>query len=113
MDLQQVWPDWKIEECIGEGAFGKVYRIAKEKADFGFSYQSALKVITIPSNARELESAKNEGMDEKSVTSFFYSMVEDIVEEIQLMYELRGNGHIVGCEDYKVMAGIFIFVWSF
>lgn len=40
------WKEWKIEELIGEGSFGKVYRITKE--DFGHIYEAALKIIEIP-----------------------------------------------------------------
>ena len=59
------WKEWKIEELIGQGSFGKVYRISKE--DFGHIYEAALKIIEIPQNMSEIENIRNEGMDDKSI----------------------------------------------
>ena len=55
MDKQlpvSVWPEWKIVEKIGEGSFGKVYKA--KRTEQGKTFYSAIKVITIPSNAGEL-----------------------------------------------------------
>ena len=93
IDIEKIWRGWKIVELIGTGSYGKVYKIIKE--DFGHTYVSALKVMTIPTNQAEVVSVRNEGMDEKSVTSYFYSMVEDIVKECALMSKLQGNSNIV------------------
>ena len=35
-ELSHVWKGWTIEELIGEGSFGKVYRIVRE--EFGHTY---------------------------------------------------------------------------
>ena len=69
IDIEKIWRGWKIVELIGTGSYGKVYKIIKE--DFGHTYVSALKVMTIPTNQAEVVSVRNEGMDEKSVTSYF------------------------------------------
>lgn len=101
MDIGKIWPGWEVAEYIGEGAFGKVYKITRE--DFGHTYESALKVITIPANNGELMSVLNDGFDEESATMFFRGMVEDIVEEFVLMSKLRGNTNIVSYEDHAVI----------
>lgn len=101
MDIGKIWTGWKTEEYIGEGSFGKVYRITRE--DFGHTYESALKVITIPANKGELASVLNDGFDEESATMYFRSMVEDIVDEFALMSKLRGNSNIVSFEDHAVV----------
>lgn len=101
IDIEKIWRGWKIVELIGTGSYGKVYKIMKE--DFGHTYVSALKVMAIPTNQAEIVSVRNEGMDEKSVTSYFYSMVEDIVKECALMSKLQGNSNIVSYEDHAVV----------
>lgn len=101
IDVGKVWPGWKAVELIGSGSFGNVYKIVKE--DFGHTYVSALKVMTIPQNQAEVVSVRNEGLDEKSVTSYFYSMVEDIVKECMLMSKLQGNSNIVSYDDHVVV----------
>lgn len=110
MDIKKAFGDWQIEKSIGEGAFGKVYKITRE--DFGHVYDAALKVIEIPQSQSEVESIRNEGMSEESVTQYFQSMVEDIVEEFALMSRLKGNSNIVSYEDHAVVAKEDGFGWE-
>ena len=100
-ELNKIWSDWKIEKTLGEGAFGKVYKISKE--EYGHVYESALKVITIPQNQSEITSVMSDGLDEKSATLYFDNIVSDIVKEIILMNDLKGNTNIVSYEDHKVI----------
>ena len=55
MDIDKIWHGWEIEEEIGEGSFGKVYKIVRN--EFGHRYDAAMKVLQIPQNKTELESA--------------------------------------------------------
>ena len=50
-DFEKYLAGWEIEELIGQGAYGKVYRLKKE--ELGYTYYSELKVIKIPSDERE------------------------------------------------------------
>lgn len=100
-ELDKIWTGWKLGPLLGEGSFGKVYRIERE--EFGYKYEAALKVITIPRNQAEIKSALSDGMDEKSVTMYFRSIVEDIVKEFMLMSKLKGNTNIVSYEDHAVV----------
>lgn len=104
MDKQlpvSAWPEWKIIEKIGEGSFGKVYKA--RRTEQGKTFYSAIKVITIPSNAGELSSVRSENPDEQSVKEYFYSLVEECIQEVNTMEYFRGNSHVVSVEDYKVM----------
>ena len=104
MDKQlpvSAWPEWKIVEKIGEGAFGKAYKA--RRTEQGKTFYSAIKVITIPSNAGELSSVRSENPDEQSVKEYFYSLVEECIQEVNTMEYFRGNSHVVSVEDYKVM----------
>lgn len=93
--------DWTIEKCIGEGAFGKVYKIVRE--DFGHTYEAALKVMEIPQSQAELDSLQNEGLSEQEIEEYYHGMVEDIVEEFTLMSKLKGHSNIVSYEDHQVV----------
>lgn len=108
--METVFKDWTIDKCIGEGAFGKVYRIVRE--DFGHTYEAALKVIEVPQSQSEVDSIRNEGMTEQNVTEYFHSMVEDIVEEFALMSRLKGNSNIVSYEDHSVVTKEDGFGWD-
>ena len=94
------WPGWECVGLLGEGSFGKVYEI--QKKEFGTTYKAALKVITIPPAQSDIKAAYAEGMDKQSVTYYFQSVVEDIVEEFALMSQLKGNSNIVSYEDHMV-----------
>lgn len=93
MEINSIWNGWKVDRLIGEGSFGKVYRIVRE--EYGHTYESALKVIRIPQSPAEAAAIRNEGMDEDSVTTYFRSLMENIVSEFALMSQLRGNSNIV------------------
>lgn len=92
------WPGWKNAGLIGEGSFGRVYRIQRE--EFGRVYEAALKVITIPGSQADVRAAYDEGMDEESVTEYFRGFVEEVVAEFALLSELKGNSNIVSYEDH-------------
>ena len=99
-ELNKIWGTWEIDRPLGEGAFGKVYRIEKKGSK---GYEAALKVIRIPQNESEIESVLNDGMDEDSVVQYFRSIVDDIKREFDLMYRLKGNTNIVSYEDHEVV----------
>jgi serine/threonine-protein kinase len=103
-DIKQyepLWGAWYVESLIGEGSFGKVYKVKKE--EFGKTYHAAVKIISIPQNEADLRQIRGEGMDEASVRSYFHAFVADIIQEIDLMSEFRGNSNIVSFEDHKVI----------
>lgn len=90
--LTSVWSEWIAEELLGEGTFGKVYKIRREF--LGREQFSALKVIRISQN--KTNSGFSFSMEDKS-------FVDEIVSEIELMAKFRGNSNIVSYEDHKVI----------
>ena len=110
MELEKIWRGWKVDKFLGQGSFGKVYKIVRE--DFGHTYEAAMKVIEIPQNQSEVEMAMNDGMTGESVTEYFKSMVEDIVEEFTVMSKLKGNSNIVSYEDHEVVRKEDGFGWE-
>ena len=96
-----LWEEWKVKERIGQGSFGSGYRI--EKQDFGRSVFSALKVISVPQNQADIDSLYSEGMSEAEISHYYTDAVQKIVDEFDLMSQLRGHSNIVSYEDHKVI----------
>lgn len=102
MDIgEKVFGDWLIEEQLGSGAFGTVYKIKKE--EFGESYYAALKVIHIPSDTNEIGTLRSEGMDDLSITSYYREIAQNLVNEIKILNSLKGHSNIVSYEDHKII----------
>lgn len=99
---EPIWGKWYLTQQIGKGAFGTVFEA--ETRDIG-KMKSALKIVSIPSSSTEVDSYKEEhfGIDEKSVSSYFYGFVEEFLKEIGIMAELKGKSNIVSIEDFEVI----------
>ena len=102
---------WYITKELGKGAFGTVFEI--ERKDFK-SMKSALKIISIPASSAEYHSfiSENYDLDNKSITSYFYGFVEEVVKECQVMAQLRGSSNIVSYEDHDVIERKDSFGWD-
>jgi len=72
------------------------------KKSGAFKYQSALKFISIPTQEQHREALATIGNDKNSLEQYFESAVKNIVNEIHMMYTLRGNTNIVSYEDHLV-----------
>ena len=92
---------WEIDEVIGEGAFGTVFKVSLN--EFGHTYKAALKAITIPQTKSEITSIMADGMDRISVTEYYKGFVNEITKECALMSKFKGNSNIVSYEDHKVI----------
>ena len=100
-NIEIEYEGWHVVRRIGTGSFGAVYEIERE--DFGYTYKSALKVISIPKSEQELIDVKNNvGKSEDSLKAYYQSVASEIVKEFELMYQLRGTTNIVSYEDHKV-----------
>lgn len=96
-----VFGEWKLAKLLGQGSYGKVFEGHRE--DYGQVYKAAIKIITIPQSQNEIQSARAEGLDDASVTSYFHSLVEEMVQEFGIMAKLKGNSNIVSYEDHQVI----------
>ncbi|MCL1918078.1 MAG: serine/threonine protein kinase [Peptococcaceae bacterium] len=98
---EPLWDAWHIDSLLGKGSYGEVYRAHRDA--FGKTHYSAVKIISIPSHESEIRQMRKEGYDDASLRRFFQALLMDLVSEIELMNELRGNSHIVSFEDHKAI----------
>ena len=100
--FEPLFGHWRIEELIGEGSFGKVYRASR--TEYGTTYYSAIKHIPIPGSAERIGELRAEGLfsGEASERRYFEQMVQSLVDEIQTSYRLRGNTSVVTDEDHII-----------
>jgi len=100
--IQRVWSDWSIGEKLGEGSFGQVYFVQKER--LGVVQKAAVKVVRIPKSDDEVGEIKAAyGLTEDQLKDFFYPEVIRYKEEIQLMQTLGENANIVQVQDFEIM----------
>ena len=92
---------WKEEELIGEGSYGKVYKAKKE--EFGIATYSAIKQIEIPQDKAEIQTLKTEGMTQSNITTYYEKTVKKWVEEIKFMSIFKDSENIVNIEDYEIV----------
>lgn len=109
-ELEKVMPGWKLVEKIGEGAYGKVYKI-KNETD-GFVKYSALKVIEFPQSESEVRELLNTGMDYQSVRDYYEDIRKNLIGEIRVMESLKTGMNIVVIEDYKYVEHTESVGWS-
>lgn len=98
--IQHIWPSLTVEQKIGSGASGEVFRVRRE--GMGRSYYSAVKVIQIPKDTAEIMELKNDGIDDHSMHGYYREMVRQMSGEIDLMESLKSAPNIVTIEDFCV-----------
>ena len=99
MTLQDFWPEWHVDQEIGEGSHGIVYRASNEGGE-----TSAIKVISVPRNQAEVSAYMAEGNNELTTRAYFLDIVNDFVNEINFLDNLKEEEHVVHIEDHKVVA---------
>ena len=101
MRIEEVWPEWHESALLGEGSFGKVYKAERE--EFGETFYSAIKVLSVPKNEQDIQQERKQGMSDYEIHEYFKSVVQDLVNEIVLMENLKGARNIVNIDDYRII----------
>ena len=99
-NIRLPWPGWKIVKYLGGGAYGKVYEIERDL--IGIREKSALKIISRPKEASELEMDYQNGYDQESIAAKYTEILQDYIKEYKLMKELQGQSNIVSCDDFAI-----------
>lgn len=110
MNINQVWPEWNEDCILGEGSFGKVYRA--KRVEYGRTFYSAIKVLQVPKDQQEVKFARSQGMNDQDIYNYFQGLVDNLLNEITLMDNLKGAKNIVGIEDYKIIEREGEFGWE-
>ncbi len=101
MRIEEVWPEWHESTLLGEGSFGKVYKAERE--EFGETFYSAIKVLSVPKSEQDIQQERKQGMSDYEIHEYFKSVVQDLVNEIVLMENLKGARNIVNIDDYRII----------
>ena len=107
--LKKVWPEWKIRDVIGSGAFGSVYQATRE--DLAGTSHAAIKVVVIPKSNEEIEAVRAEGYSIAQTRSFFQKVVQDYTSEIKLLDSVKGYTNIIAIEDYQIVESKNEMLW--
>ena len=98
---EPIFGSWYLSRMIGKGSFGKVFEITRE--EFGTTYRSALKIITIPQDDDDLKTRMTEGTDVETVSEYYEGILKEIINENEIMSQLKGNSNIVSYEDHQII----------
>ena len=90
-----LWDSWYVDEELGEGRSGKVYKVHK-------TCYAAVKIIHVPQSDDEIARALLD-MPESGIAEYFHGFVMDIVNAVCLMMEFEDRKNIVSIDDYEVV----------
>lgn len=93
------WDGWQVVKRLGYGSYGAVYEIQRQI--YGETESAAVKIISIPKDASEIEFLRASGYDDHSIKTHFDNSIEAIVREYGLMAKVKGNANVVYCDDFK------------
>ena len=99
--IPEVWSGWRAVELIGQGAYGKVYKAAREAG--GHTSYAAVKIIEIPRDEAEVAGLRSMGMDALSIRSYFEETARSVMAEIAVMDALKGAPGVLHIEDYALL----------
>ncbi|MBM6738784.1 serine/threonine protein kinase [Faecalicatena fissicatena] len=98
--INEIWPKWHTEEPLGQGAYGRVFKVRRE--ELGEVFYSAVKVIRIPQDAGEVREMISDGMTSQSIQSYYQSIVKGLMNEIRVLETLKSAGNVVNIEEFEV-----------
>ena len=101
--LQDFWPEWKIVQEIGEGSHGIVYKAVPSSDDCADQNSCAIKVIRVPHNQAEVSAYMAEGNNELTTRAYFLDIVNDFINEINFLDNLKDEEHVVHIFDHNVV----------
>lgn len=109
MDLP-TYPGWNLIRMLGKGCYGTVYEI--ERDSLGIKEKSALKIIKIPESEADIDMLRSEGYDDDAIKDILHNTLLQIAEEYKVMEQLKGNQHIVRCDDFQCQENENGFGWT-
>ena len=99
---EPIFGSWYITKQLGQGSEGKLFEIQKKDA-LGHVSFSAMKAITIPGDEEARKAILSRCIRQEDLEAYYQEAVSANVREYRLMYQLKGNSHIVSYEDHQVI----------
>ena len=101
-DFEPLWGEWRSVEMLGQGTFGRVYKMVKR--DLDTEYYSAVKHLSLPRTSGEEKDLYSEGLvtDQEILRIYYDDVLKDLRSEINLCYKLKGITNIVSYEDHCI-----------
>lgn len=98
-----LWGSWEIDALIGQGNYGKVYRV--KRSEYGKVYYSAVKHISLPASDNEVNNLFTEGIvnDRSSLQAYYDNLLHRLMNEVDINVSLKGHTNIVSYEDHMVI----------
>lgn len=81
---------YTVDEKIGSGAFGTVYKVSK--SNVSGTYTRALKHITIPTKKQYIDVLNSMGGDHSKADNYFSEVLKRVTGEIQIISQLSETG---------------------
>lgn len=101
LKIEEIWPELEVEEAIGQGSYGIVYRCVNRNGNV--DDYCAVKVISVPQNDIYHGDGSIFGMTVEETRVYYKEIVEDFGKEIQILESLKGSKNIVGIQDSKIV----------
>ncbi|MFI3253130.1 MAG: protein kinase [Eubacteriales bacterium] len=94
---ESVFDHWEICGKIRQSSYASYYQL--QHSDRQFTYQTQLKLVSIPRNLQDLVMIQGSGQD---FSQYVQSVLSYVLEEITLQNKLEGNPNILYYYDHKV-----------
>lgn len=100
--FEPLWGEWRSSELLGQGSFGRVYKMVKR--DLDKEYYAAVKHLSLPNEPDEEKNLYAEGIvtDNETLKTYYDDVLKNLRSEIDLCYKLKGNTNIVSYEDHYI-----------
>ena len=96
LDLNSVFPGWRIVQSLGKGSFGETYEI--ERMIQGLVETNVMKVIALPKDDSEIEALRQQ-YDDESIAQFYDGIRQKMLKEYDFIRMFGSFPNIVHLID--------------
>ncbi|MDR2519456.1 MAG: protein kinase, partial [Eubacteriaceae bacterium] len=97
---EPLWGEWSVESLVGEGTFGKVYRLSKMQN--GEKAFSVAKIIHVPILEADSLRFSDAGLSDAQIREMFSSAVSKLARDVERFTSRRPMANIVNYLDASI-----------